>query len=308
MLEKDNPTVKSQVELKIKEGSIMDKALLTNAELELTQKIQLHFPRGVISPQVIKQWNSCSVEQLTNCLQVAFGVDPQLSEIGDTFVEIQKSPTAIDSALLPPKIEEKPTTISVVEVPRRILTWREGTIELYQKFMDIDVTAELEKFAWPEKTPEGFNWFVFRPHGLTTPMALDKLCKPQFQVCEYIDVDQYSLERDPGQSHLVLCRETVEPDKEWLGKSGDDMSATAKSFLDICDRSVLEATYFLMTGKHLDIKGYTRCPRSRCGGRVAGAGWGPCDREFGVGAGHHGGRRPASGGREAIGLSLKTSS
>ena len=129
----------------------------------------------------------------------------------------------------------------------------------------------------------------------------------QFTVGEYINVDDYSLERDSSQSHLVLCRETVEPDKEWLGQSGDDMSVAKKPFLDLCDRVVLEASYFAIFKKHLDIKGLTRCPNSRAGDGVAFAGWSPDGRGFGVGACIRDDRGPGCGGREAIVLPLKTS-
>lgn len=30
---------------------------LTNAELEITQKLQMHFPRGILSPEEIKRWS-----------------------------------------------------------------------------------------------------------------------------------------------------------------------------------------------------------------------------------------------------------
>jgi len=185
--------------------------------------------------------------------------------------------------------------------------WRSGMVKLYQNHMGLDITPELEKFQWPSELPQGFNWSVFRPQGLTAKMALDKLCKPQFKVVEYINLNDYSLERQTDQPHLVLCRDTVEPDKEWLNQSGDDMSATTTPFLDICERIILEATYFYIFKKHLDIKGLTRCPRSRHGGTVANAYWDPDYRRFKVNANYRGNRCPADGGREAIPLTLKTS-
>lgn len=57
-----------------------DKAL-SNAELELTQKIQMHFPRGVISPEVLGKWNGCSKEALTVRLTEAF------SQFSESIVE-----------------------------------------------------------------------------------------------------------------------------------------------------------------------------------------------------------------------------
>ncbi|MDP3799885.1 MAG: hypothetical protein Q8Q90_00480 [bacterium] len=52
-----------------------DKAL-TNAELELTQRMQMHFPRGVIPPKVLAFWNSCSKEILTQNMVEIYGRIP----------------------------------------------------------------------------------------------------------------------------------------------------------------------------------------------------------------------------------------
>lgn len=53
-----------------------DKALikppLTDGELELTQKIQTHFPRGRISSDRIHYWNGCRTEELTFRLEQVF--------------------------------------------------------------------------------------------------------------------------------------------------------------------------------------------------------------------------------------------
>lgn len=53
-----------------------NKASLTNAELEFTQKIQAHFPRGVLSPAILRKWNGCSGEVLTNHLIDCFEKGP----------------------------------------------------------------------------------------------------------------------------------------------------------------------------------------------------------------------------------------
>jgi hypothetical protein len=52
-----------------------DKAL-TRAELELTQRVQLFFPAGVIPREVIAKWNGCSKDVLTKRLAEVFGVLP----------------------------------------------------------------------------------------------------------------------------------------------------------------------------------------------------------------------------------------
>jgi len=55
----------------------MSDKTLSNTELELTQKIQMHFPRGVISPDVLRQWNSCFAERITSRLIEAFSSEPE---------------------------------------------------------------------------------------------------------------------------------------------------------------------------------------------------------------------------------------
>ena len=51
-----------------------DKAL-NSATLELTQKLQMHFPRD-IAPDVLKEWNGYSTDLLTECLAGVFGKMP----------------------------------------------------------------------------------------------------------------------------------------------------------------------------------------------------------------------------------------
>ncbi len=55
-----------------------DKATLSNAELELTQRIQMHFPRGVLSAEILKQWNGCPAEIITAVITRAFGTSLEL--------------------------------------------------------------------------------------------------------------------------------------------------------------------------------------------------------------------------------------
>ncbi|OGC04397.1 hypothetical protein A2276_08635 [candidate division WOR-1 bacterium RIFOXYA12_FULL_43_27] len=53
-----------------------DKALISDAELELTQKIQMHFPRGVIPAEVLMKWNGCPKDIITAKLTEVFGQSP----------------------------------------------------------------------------------------------------------------------------------------------------------------------------------------------------------------------------------------
>lgn len=55
----------------------MSDKILSNAELELTQKIQMHFPRGIISQEIIAEWNGCPKEKITEALVEVFGKSPR---------------------------------------------------------------------------------------------------------------------------------------------------------------------------------------------------------------------------------------
>ncbi len=194
------------------------------------------------------------------------------------------SQSAVHKALHPPaELDAKSQIVPLALLPvpsdaTEEVRWKLGWINFYRKFMGVDVSAELEQFAWPDEGPHGFDWFVFCPKGLTTQMAIDLLCKPQFTTSVYIDLDAYTLDRTPDQSSLVLCRKTVEPDKQWLNNSG----------------------------KHLDIKGLTRCPGSRRGDNVASAYW--RSGKFEVNSNARSRRYSDCGGREAVVLPLKPSS
>ncbi len=55
-----------------------DKALgLTGVELELTQRIQMYFPRGVISTEILSKWNGCPKEIITTTLIKVFSELPK---------------------------------------------------------------------------------------------------------------------------------------------------------------------------------------------------------------------------------------
>ena len=56
-----------------------DKAL-SRATLELTQKIQLHFPSD-IDPDIVRAWNSCPVGTLAEQLKAAFGHNPNSGKL-----------------------------------------------------------------------------------------------------------------------------------------------------------------------------------------------------------------------------------
>lgn len=175
----------------------------------------------------------------------------------------------------------------------------------WKKFCgEFKLKIELDFDAIKEKVldrPKGFDWVIYMPSGITSRDAIDKLCKPQFKVWEEIPVEQYSLERQPDKPYVILCRANVEPDDVWRGKSADDMSETAIPFLDCRERYMLEAFYYWKKGKHLDITGWTRCPRSRASnGDVACAYWGGARGGFYADWDYPDDRRSRAGGREAV--------
>ena len=65
-----------------------DKANLSNAELELIQRIQMHFPRGVLSAEVLKQWNGCPAEIITAAVAKVFGASLEAHKVDLRFAPL----------------------------------------------------------------------------------------------------------------------------------------------------------------------------------------------------------------------------
>lgn len=59
----------------------MGNKTLSSAELELTQKMQMHFPKGVLTDEILRQWNGCSANLITDRLLKAFSVAPGINVI-----------------------------------------------------------------------------------------------------------------------------------------------------------------------------------------------------------------------------------
>ena len=53
--------------------------VLTKAELEFTQKLQMHFPCGNIDPAIVQAWNGCPKEFITERILTAFGKMPEVN-------------------------------------------------------------------------------------------------------------------------------------------------------------------------------------------------------------------------------------
>lgn len=162
---------------------------------------------------------------------------------------------------------------------------------------EIDFEAVKEKAL---TRPKGFDWVIYTPSGFTSREAIDRLCSPQFTVYESNPVQSYSLERQPDKARLILSCSNIESDTEWR-VSSNTMAATTLPFLDCRECYILEGFYYNLTKKHLNIKGWTRCPRSRSPARnVAHVRWDEASGGFCAGCGYPDGDNPDGGGREAF--------
>lgn len=63
------------------------KTFISNQELELTQKIQLQFPRGLIPPEVLTYWENCPPDILRIILRDAFYF---LENVNDPIIKVRK--------------------------------------------------------------------------------------------------------------------------------------------------------------------------------------------------------------------------
>lgn len=63
------------------------KTFISNQELELTQKIQLQFPRGVIPSEVLKYWENCPPDVLRLVLRDAFYLT---EKVNDPIIKVRR--------------------------------------------------------------------------------------------------------------------------------------------------------------------------------------------------------------------------
>jgi hypothetical protein len=193
--------------------------------------------------------------------------------------------------------------VPTLKTPHPVLTASVEAIERFSKkfnFIAPDLT-QLAKLV-TESYRDGFNRCFFVKKEWTGRHILETFCGPQFRVWEGIQIEDFpSTEKRPDGDYLILVRDNVEPDREWLDKTSDEMANTETPFLSIEERSLFEAYYFFKEKKHLDIKGWTRCPRSRnSAGGVADARWISGGGGFRVGCRDPDSRGPDAGGRAAV--------
>lgn len=214
------------------------------------------------------------------------------------WVSEKPTPSAVE-----PRIELISTQVSVLHTAEKnkiILAqldhWRQFCKEFKLK-EEIDFEAAKEKVL---TRPKGFDWVIYTPSRFTSREAIDRLCSTQFTVFESHPAQSYRLERQPNKARLILCRLGIEPDTEWR-ISSDTLAVTPFPFLDCRECYILEGFYYNLTKKHLNIKGYTRCPRSRNPKRdVAGVHWDASRCEFCACCFGPGDGSPSGGGREVV--------
>jgi|GEM_PF-3086946 len=255
--------------------------------LQFTSLVIPNLPRN-FRPERLAHYVGPGKNELKDKLTAAFADDL----ISDS------SPLVVTAAEISKPAEP---LLHTVDQSKTLFSW----LDAWKKFCkEFKIKPELDFETAKERgltRPSGFDWIIYTPSGFTAREAIDKLCKPQFTVYESIPVEKYSLERQPNKARFILARPTIEPDREWLNTTADEMQAAPVPFLDCRERYILEAFHYWLTKNHLDINGWTRCPRSRTPrGEVANARWFEADEEFYAGWDDGDDRDPSAGGREAV--------
>jgi hypothetical protein len=144
-----------------------------------------------------------------------------------------------------------------------------------------------EHFGWnvdfgrvfiPPK-PEIDSWrIITEPKGMTNNKMFARM-EQLFKCWKYADDLDTAVStniRITENHYAIWVRDGIEPDREFLGKSVREVDPDMKIGQTLLERATLEVKYFAETGKHLDIKGGTRCSGSRqSGGDVPHVHWYP---------------------------------
>jgi hypothetical protein len=131
--------------------------------------------------------------------------------------------------------------------------------------------------------PEIGSWrLLIIPKGMTNNKMFARMGQ-LFKCWKYMDnldvaVPPKKNARTTENHYAVWVHDGAEPDEEFLGKSVREVDSDMKIGMTLLERMTLELKYFVETGKHLDIKGGTRCSGSRySGGGVPDVSWNPND-------------------------------
>lgn len=111
-------------------------------------------------------------------------------------------------------------------------------------------------------------WTVPVLKGVTCNKIIAGYKKAGVNVWAYDDdLDKYVTvnDRDPNRdgSYSVSFKTTVEADEENKNQSADQRRAEECKDITLLERLLMGLAYFLVTGKHLDVKNWTLCSGSR---------------------------------------------
>lgn len=147
----------------------------------------------------------------------------------------------------------------------------------------VDVSKIMSHQNFPKAPRPGFPWSIVDP-GLMDDAVLTETLFKKIGISYWVSVAllEYSNSSAPGTASAILVRDTIEPDKEYLGKSVDDADGITekegKRFILRRHWVILFAFLWLLTkGKQkLDVKGWTRFPKNRLScGSAADGDWDP---------------------------------
>ena len=161
--------------------------------------------------------------------------------------------------------------------------------EVYGKFLGFDC-PDLTQLVVPA-LQEGFNWVtpIVAIHLTMPNEAIFQAMKKQFGEKENSDgawkytdkvLDEVVTvnDRDPLKTgpYVIRVRDRVEADEELKSNSAEMLGQQKIPCQTLYERQVLEAFYYVETGKHLDVENATLCAGSRdVYGHVPYVYWGP---------------------------------
>ena len=160
----------------------------------------------------------------------------------------------------------------------RTLTWQQAIQKAYAL---MGMEAEYAEFCKEQGVKEiPGRWVIPMVKGLSCSKIIISLQKSGSGFWSYYDdLDKKVThnDRDPNRDGSYICSflAVMEADEENKGKSANQLKEEKHQGITLMERLLLGLIYFLMTGKHLDIKKITLCAGSRYDfGYVPSVDWG----------------------------------
>ncbi|MDP2676263.1 MAG: hypothetical protein Q8O83_01075 [bacterium] len=138
---------------------------------------------------------------------------------------------------------------------------RQQFSKFYKKHLNWDV--DFSKVAIPLKPSEGLWVLLFIAKGLTPNKMYDAWSFSKWRYTSDLDASVPTNTRTAGESYAIWVLDSIEPDKEFLGKPVTVADPNMDIGMTLLERMVFGQWYFDQTGKHLDAKGATKCSASR---------------------------------------------